>query len=34
MTKPSCAYNVLAMVNNILSKNIKNHTDNKDPNTK
>ena len=34
ITKPSSAYNVLAMVNTILSKNIKFYTDNKDPNTK
>ena len=34
MTKPSSVYNVLAMVNTILSKNIKVHTDNKGPNTK
>ena len=34
MTKPASAYNVLAMVNNIISKNIKVHTDNKNPNTK
>ena len=34
MSKPASAYNVLAMVNNIISKNIKVHTDNKNPNTK
>ena len=34
MTKPASAYNVLAMVNNILSKNIEVRTDNKNPNTK
>ena len=31
MTKPANAYNVLATVNNIFSKNIKVHTDNKKP---
>ena len=33
-TLDTSAHNVLAMVNNILSKNIKVHTDNKNPNTK
>mgnify|MGYP004176976041 CR=1 FL=1 len=34
MTKPASSHNVLAMVNNILSKNIEVRTDNKNPNTK
>ena len=34
MTKPASAHNALAMVNNILSKNIEVRTDNKNPNTK
>ena len=34
MSKPASAYNVLAMVNNIISKNIQVHTENKNPNTK
>ena len=34
MPKLASGYNVLVMVNNIISKNIKVHIDNKNPNTK